>query len=303
VQQKTTPKPKPKKTTKQVKKPVKNTFLNSFGVYTSTNQRLNINADKSCGGGEATIHESEDGDYAKIFNNQVDIKHKKSIVEVLHKAKFSNSIVTPKEILYDDKQNFIGYTMPKQDGVELGKLLIGKVTDYFPEYTLIETLDIALSVIKIFEETKARKVVVGDVNPRNILVANKDNVSLAYMEEYRRPRHRGKSIQSYLRKYSDDCFSVATIIFQLLHFGLLPYGGSDEQSLNESIYIFNPYYPEKNLTTNKVLIKAHSRLSENLKLAFRDIFKNDKYVLISTLKEHILAYKNMLLEVQKNKGG
>jgi DNA-binding helix-hairpin-helix protein with protein kinase domain len=245
------------------------------------------------------------------------MEHKKSVVEVLHKVKFSNSIVTPKEILYDENQSFIGYTMPKQDGVELGKLLIGKVTDYFPEYTLIETLDIALSIIKIFEETKAKKVVVGDVNPRNILVANKDNVylidtdsfqlgenpSLAYMEEYRRPRHRGKSIQSYLRKYSDDCFAVATMIFQILHFGLLPYGGNDEQSLNESTYIFNPYYPEKNLTTNQVLIKAHNRLSENLKLAFRDIFKNDKYVVISTLKEHILAYKNMLLEVQKNKGG
>ncbi|WP_419763952.1 MAG: hypothetical protein ACNI28_09155 [Arcobacter sp.] len=296
----------------------KRKILDSFEVYTQSNIKIELYDDNKKRGGEALVYDVKGSrSLAKIFHKgNIDLNYKENVVKQLQKLYFSKSIVTPKEILYDGNNSFIGYSMPKKKGVELGKLLIAKVTDFFPNYTLIDTLDIAISITKIFEETKDKKVIVGDVNPRNILVANKDEVylidtdsfqvgnkpSLAFMEEYRRPKYRGINIQNYLRIYKDDCFAVATIIFQLLHYGLLPYGGNDEKSLQDSLYIFNPFYPEKNIVTQQVLIKAHNRLSTDLKLTFRDIFKNDKSVLISTLKKHLLTYRNMLLEVQKNRG-
>ena len=300
----------------KVKKPnqtkiFKKKFLNSLGVYTSTNQKINLNIDNTKRGGEALVYEASNGSLAKLFHkNNINLRYKENIISKLKNLNLSNSIVTPIEMLYNDKQEFIGYTMEKKEGVELGKILLKKITDFFPSYTLIDTIDLAISIVEVFEEIKANSIIVGDVNPRNILVNNKDTIylidtdsfqigspSLAYMEEYRRPIHRNKNIQSYLRTYKDDCFAVSTILFQLLHFGLLPYGGSDEESLHNAKYIFNPYYPEKNLISNEVLIKAHNRLSHELKLAFRDVFKYDKSVLISTFKKHLIAYKQMLTKV------
>ncbi len=290
----------------------KRVILDSLIVYSSTNKKVDLYEDNKKRGGEALLYETTDGYLAKIFHkNNINLEYKKDIIQKLKNMNFSNSIITPTEILFDEKQNFIGYMMPKKEGIELGKLLLKKVTDYFPKYKLIDIIDLSISITKAFEEIKSKSIVVGDINPRNILVKNKDNIfiidtdsfqinkpSHAYMEEYRRPKYRNKDISSYMRTYKDDCYAVTTIIFQLLHFGLLPYGGTDEESLKEAKYVFNPYYPEKNLIKNKVLINAHNRLSHDLKIAFRDVFKYDKSVLISTLKTHLQAYRQMLSEVQ-----
>ncbi|WP_428025524.1 hypothetical protein, partial [Arcobacter sp.] len=130
-----------------------------------------------------------------------------------------------------------------------------------------------------------------------------NSLSPAYMEEYRRPRHRNKNILSYRRNYKDDCFAVVTIIFQLLHYGLMPYGGTDEESLSKSTYVFHSYYPDKYLVKQEVLIRAHNRLSSDLKRVFRDIFSFDKTVLISTFKQYLIAYKEILIKsTNQNKG-
>jgi serine/threonine protein kinase len=308
------PKAKPKpKIPRKPKSNIKKAFLKSFGVYTSTNKKLNINADKTCTGGEATIHDSEDGSYAKIFNNDVDLEYKKTIVEELNKMKLSNSIVTPKELLFDKNKNFIGYTMKKKEGIELGKLFLPRGMQHFPNYTLVDIIDLCITIINTYTEVHKQSIIVGDVNPRNILVYDKNNVSIidsdsfqigqpspAYLEEYRRPRYYKKNILSYMRSKRDDTYSITILVFQLLIYGIHPYGGNDEKSIQEAKYIFNLYYPNKHLVTDKVLVKAYSRLSSNLKKLFYDVFKNDKYVLISTLKKNLQSYKQMVLKVQKN---
>lgn len=300
---------KPKQ--KRTRKPKSNgkQKLNTKEVYSSIGQKIDLYVDNNKRGGEAFVYEASDGSFAKVFHSNIDLDYKKEVVTKLQNIAFSNSIVKPLDSLYDDRKNFIGYSMERKEGVELGKLFLTKITDYFPTYNLIDTVDLAISIVKIFEEIKQNSIVVGDVNPRNILIKNKNTVFLidcdsfqinkpspAYMEEYRRPKYRNKNILSYRRNYKDDCFAVATIVFQLFHYGLMPYGGTDEQSLLESKYIFHSYYPDKYLVKKEVLIRAHNRLSSDLKKIFRDIFSLDKTVVISTLRKHLQTYKQILIK-------
>jgi DNA-binding helix-hairpin-helix protein with protein kinase domain len=294
------------------RKSIKKPFLNSLVVYSSTNKKLNINSDEIGMGGEASVHESEDGSYAKIFNNKIDLDYKKNVVEKLYKTQLSNSIITPKELLFDKNKNFIGYTMEKKEGVELGKLLLPKGMQHFPKYTLADIIDLCITIINTYSEIHKESIIVGDINPRNILVYNKTTISIidtdsfqigkpspAYLDTYRRRKYLDKNILSYMRSIRDDSYAITTLIFQLLHYGIPPYGGTNIEALKEAKYIFNPYYEDKYLVTDKTLIKAHNRLSLDLKKLFNDVFRNDKYVLISVLKNQLLAYKKMIEKILK----
>jgi len=320
-------KSKPKQTTKKqtkprqkrAKKPIasKRKLLDTIEVYSSIGQKLDLYADTNKKGGEAEIYDVTDDSLAKIFHKKIDLKYKEDIVEKLIKINFSDSVVKPIEALYDKNQNFIGYSMEKKEEcIELEKIFLGKITDFFPKYTLIDKIDLAITIIEAYQDIHKESVIAGDINGSNVLVSNKDTIfiidsdsfqigkpSPAYKDQYRRTRHLSKHILDYMRTRKDDNFAITMLVFQLIHQGRYAYGGTDEESLVNAEYIFNPYYPNKNIETNKVLIRIHNNLSLELKKAFRDVFKYDRSIVISTLKEHLLAYKQILLEVQNKQGG
>lgn len=297
---------------KQVVTKSRDSSLNILGVYTSTNKKIDLNAKHINKGGEALIHETykKSASIAKIFNNKaIDLKEKETVLKKLQNANLSNSVVTPNELIYNQDKSFIGYTMKRKDGIELGLILVKKITDYFPNYTLIDVIELCITLINVFKSINNESIIVGDINPRNILVKSKSTIYLidvdsfqmgkpspAYKEEYRRKKYYNKDIRSYMRSISDDAYAITTIIFQILHYGMLPYGGDDEESLKNAVYIFNPYYQTKYITKEKMLISAHLRLSQELKITFNDVFKKEKYVDISILKKQLQAYRRMLLK-------
>ncbi len=161
-------------------------------------------------------------------------------------------LVWPRDVLYDDKGNFIGYIMPYVErGVEIFNVARGcdspKSKAMFPKYTRLYNAVIALNLASAIAYLHQNNCLVGDMNYKNIMVGSKcliillDNDSFditdpatnthfkceTATQEYLAPELQGKDLHLESSRFTkeSDCFSLAIHIFQLLMNNFHPFTG------------------------------------------------------------------------------
>ncbi len=260
-------------------------------------------------GGEAHIYAVSRKSLVKIYKANYATSEKLETLKSLMGSNFSKNIVTPSAILNDEDENFIGYEMPKVKGVELGILFLPNgVMKNFPKYTLIDLVSLSLKILELFNIVHKESVIVGDINPRNILVESKDQVFLIDTDSfqinrpsgvgqaiYTHPKNIGKKYSSYMRTISDDTYALTMIVFQILHYGALPYGSSDVDELKRGVYLYSPN-SVNNTNVHPDLASSHHRLSAELKNYFYTQFDQKKYLPLKILQQSLESYKKTLLK-------
>lgn len=258
-------------------------------------------------GGEAHIYAVSKKSLAKIYKSNYATSEKLDTFQTLMDIPFPKSVVVPSAILHNEDGDFIGYEMPKAKGVELGLLFLPNgIIKNFPKYTLIDAVTLALSVLEIFHKINQESIIVGDINPRNILVEDKEKVSVIDTDSfqlnrpsgvgqpvYTHPKKIGQKYSSYMRTIKDDTFALSTIIFQILHYGALPYGSSDVDVLKSANYLYSPN-SKNNSNVHPDLASAHHRLSLELKNYFYKQFHSLRYSPLQELYSALQSYKNTL---------
>ncbi len=127
----------------------------------------------------------------------------------------------------------------------------------FPEASWAFLIYVATNIARAVATLHENDFIVGDLNPKNILVTHQATVTLLDCDsfqvttegktfrceggfpEYLPPELQGKSLRDVERTPEHDCFGLAVVIFQLLFMGRHPFSGrftgAGEQTLEEAI--------------------------------------------------------------------
>lgn len=262
-------------------------------------------------GGEGSVYLTDSNYICKIYKKEKVTKFRveKIIALIKHSIRIEN-VCLPQLIIYNSSKEFVGYLMSEAIGSDIKtSILIGeRFGEKFPTWNRSHLAKISLNILKKVEQLHKYNIILGDINPSNILFKDENNIFLIDTDSfqiegypssvglplYTRKKHHGIRYEDYLRTKEDDVFAIATIIFQIMLLGKPPYsfsGGSGEQ---ENMKPENfPYKCDdvgyKNAPDgNWVYIWSH--LPFKLKQLFCRIFKKDEDVFLNEFIQQMESY-------------
>lgn len=257
-------------------------------------------------GHEAVCYLTSSVIVAKIFKPKTLVKLQIKQQKVNHLINLQNqnkSLCFPKNSIYNANKEFIGYSMLRANGVELKKALIDPngQDKYLPDWSFKNSIELCRTLAKTITDIHNLKLIVGDVNPSNILIQNSRTVYFidtdSYqvgnmpctvgMQEYTRKKYINKQDYNYLRNSADDSYAIYVISFQILMCGKLPYShkGGDTV-INDIRKGYFPYHPTNPNKCQSVPEGAYTqlwfRLPEDLRKFFFEVFAIKKSNKLST---------------------
>ncbi len=208
-------------------------------------------------------------------------------------------ICWPLALVYDrNVGNVIGYVMENiSDGETLEDILTQMQCDEdnCKYQSRRELIDICLKICSRFNELHSvfgGKVLMGDVNPKNILVRSDGDVSFIDVDSYQYGKYLcpvgtpdftsarlykafeapGKNYSNVQRNRFDENFAIAVLIFYILFIKEYPFSTDDNLSLKQSI--MNKYYVYNNENSKQARRSfIYKNLTDDMKEMFFTMFK------------------------------
>ncbi len=211
-------------------------------------------------GGEGSIYAVDSESVAKIYKAGKITQRKKKKLELMFSKNLKYlGICFQKELLYNSKGDFVGYMMPKATGVELGRSIFIKplFLKHFPNWKKIDLVRLCLNILDKFKYLHSRNILIGDINPSNILMVNSQEIYIVdtdsfQVEEFPCPvgtnlfvakEIQGIHFENQLRTQGNENFALATLLFMLMMNGKPPYSHQGGESILENIRLQKFPYP------------------------------------------------------------
>lgn len=219
-------------------------------------------------GGEGTIYEtsSADGAVAKIYRSKcLTEERRKKLERMAASDPQLPGLCWPQALLYNEQGEWVGYLMPRAEGEQLAQMV------YFPsvlrelKWSRSDVVRIAVGVAEVFAAMHRRQILMGDVNPRNILVRQDGSVYFVDCDSYqfedyicpvgvmsftppeivKKNRDAGAENYRYLRTIENERYSVAVLLFGIVMLGKLPYEScnADQKDVEQAIIAGDFPYP------------------------------------------------------------
>ncbi len=263
-------------------------------VYTADQKTIKL-TQKLGTGGEATVYGTDTAYVAKIYNKEkITIRKYEKIKLMLTRKIECRGICYPTDILYNSQGQFVGYLMPKAKGIELQTSVFGPKPLFlkkFPNWKKKDTVELCITILEKIKYLHDRNIIMGDINPANILVVSPKEVYFVDADSYQiedfpcpvgtvnftAPEIQRKHFPDFLRTMGNENFAIATLLFMIMLPGKPPYsqqGGADPVS---NILRMDFSYPFKENTNKKTpegpwrYIWSH--LTYDLKEAFYHTFR------------------------------
>jgi serine/threonine protein kinase len=245
-------------------------------------------------GKEGSVYAVEDEPnlVAKIFKKGKVTSHRKEKVELMvQRELWLPGISFPEsELTCDD--NFVGFTMRRaQDANVLNDTIFipQELERLYPGWTRRDLVDICLSFLKRVKSLHELNIIIGDINPNNVMLGNQKDAWIIDMDsvqvdgypcpvgwdEFTAPEILG-GVQG-LRTMEHENFAVAVMLFMIMMTGTFPYenSGSDDTIQNIKSGLF-PYgfagKSERDLQPPLRWLYVWSHLSRQLKGLFWNSF-------------------------------
>ena len=251
---------------------------------------------KVAAGGEGIIYTTNTPYVAKIYKKENNTERKyKKIDLMLSKEIECEGICYPIDILYNSNKEFVGYIMPKAKGKELQKSIFIKplFLKNFPNWKKRDTVELCITILEKIKYLHDRNIVMGDINPANILVVSPKEVYFVDTDSYQvenfpcpvgtinytAPEIQGKHFSDFLRTKENENFAVATLLFMIMLPGKPPYSQQGGENPIDNIIGMDFSYPFGDSSNKKTpdgpwrYIWSH--LTYDLKKAFYNTFKKD----------------------------
>lgn len=153
----------------------------------------------------------------------------------------------PLAVLHNTRNEFVGYLMPEAKGKELQKCVFipQLLKKTHPDWKKTETVQLCITILKKLKYLHERNVILGDINPNNILVESPTEVYFVDTDSYQiegfpcpvgtinftAPEIQRKKFDTFLRTLGNERFAVATLLFMIMLPGKSPYslqGGENQ---------------------------------------------------------------------------
>lgn len=200
-------------------------------------------------GGEGTIFQTDIPNVvAKIYKpGKVDRAKFEKLKLMMTKNINCEGVCFPIAMLYNSKDEFVGFLMNKAQGKELQKCLFipQLLKKYFPNWKKKDTVQLCITILKKLKYLHDRNIILGDINPNNILVVSPTEVYFVDTDSYQiegypcpvgtinytAPEIQRKKFDTFLRTMGNEQFAVATLLFMIMLPGKPPYSlqGGDNQ--------------------------------------------------------------------------
>lgn len=247
-------------------------------------------------GGEGDIYEVSGTQVAKIYMPSAVTTHKRDKLSLLlaHGVALPG-VCFPTAMLYNERDEFVGYLMPRAKGHVLRHLLNNRayLQQHFPNWKKRDMVQLCLTVLQLFHRLHELNVIIGDINLDNILVESPSKVHFVDTDSYQvenypcpvgtahftAPEIQGCRYPEFLRTEGHERFAVATLLFMMMMMGKAPYAMQGGGDLTENIRRGEFSYPMGNVT-NRLAPQGDwrflwSHLSKPIKQAFFDTFHRD----------------------------
>lgn len=282
-------------------------------VFDSKNKKYYLREQIGRAGGEGSVYiTSKKGYVCKIYKLDKNTNFKQEKITLLTKNKINvKGVCLPEFIAFNSNKEFIGYFMKKADGVEIKTSIFVPplLKKKFPDWRRLHLATVAMGILKTVEALHKYNVILGDINPNNILIKDEHNIYFidtdsfqiedypcsVGMIPYTKIENHGKKYSEYLRSKNDDIFAIMTLIFQILMPGKLPYsfsgGGSERENMKPENFPYRCYDGggyDKAPDGQWVYIWSH--LPQKLKKLFCKLFKSGETIQLCEAVEHIETY-------------
>lgn len=198
-------------------------------------------------GAEGAVFLTDKGLACKLFQPRRLTSAQRDKVSLMVSRPISHpGVCWPRAEVLDESGAFLGYLMPRADGIELQRSVFIKplLLQHFPAWTRLELVTLARTIVAAIEVLHRHNVLLGDINPRNILVRDHEQISLVDADSFQvedhacpvgtptflAPEMAGVALSTRLRTPREEAFAVATLVFMILMPGKPPYshcGGQD----------------------------------------------------------------------------
>lgn len=227
--------------------------------YTNTWQLFRL-GEEIASGGEGIIYQAGEKYVAKIYRkeNITRLKYEK-IKKMLEFGLQCPGICFPVAAIYNLEKQFVGYLMPAAHGKELQRSLFIKpiFLKSFPNWKRRDTVELCITILEKIKYLHERNILIGDINPANVLVASTKEVYFVDTDSYQietlpcpvgtinftAPEIQGKRYSEFLRTVGNENFAVATLLFMIMLPGKAPYAQQGGGDPIENIKGMNFSYP------------------------------------------------------------
>ena len=178
--------------------------------------------------------------------------------------------------------------MQKAAGKDLQICVLGKhqLQNNFPNWEKIDLVQLCITILKKIKFLHSKNIILGDINPNNILVESPKKVYFVDTDSYQiedlpcpvgtinytAPEIQGKTYKTFLRTMGNEHFAVATLLFMIMLPGKTPYAQQGGESAEDNIKKMDFPYPLGELSNGKAPIGPWryiwSHLPYELKRAF-----------------------------------
>lgn len=199
-------------------------------------------------GGEGTAYLTTESRVVKVFDRDHVTRHRKSKIEMLVDRRLvAKGVACPTAVVTNQTGDFVGYLMPRATGEELRQAIFSptKLRKRHPDWTKSDLVAVCISFLEKAVALHDRNILIGDINPKNLLVDEQRNVSIIDADSWQiegypcpvgtpmftAPSIAGRAYSEFLRTDDDERFAIATMLFMILITGQFPYarkGGSGD---------------------------------------------------------------------------
>ena len=171
----------------------------------------------------------------------------------------------PIEVLLNEHYETVGFVQPKAYGQTVFSALMSKprLARNYPHWQRLDLVKVCQSFLKVVGQLHQRNVLMGDINPNNMLIDDKGKLYFVDTDSYQvegypctvgtvnftAPEIQGRSYDSFLRTQAHEMFAVMTFVFMVLMPGKTPYAQQGGGSQSENIRNQRFPYPFDNQKT------------------------------------------------------
>ena len=333
-----------RKTPKKEKKPIR---LPVVPVITDSGERLPLSSLPGLGdsvtisdgkrlslirvlgqGGEGTVYQTDQtGIVAKIYHEEKVTKNRKDKLTLMIDNRLGiPQVCWPIALLYNQADEFCGYTMPSAAGyTEFGQSVLQLGDKDFaakemPDWNRRTLVQLCIQICDTFQRMHRKGILMGDVNPRNMMLKKrtKGNIQIMFVdcdsfqiggypcpvgtpvftspEIYFRVGPDPK-FGTFLRTLEDEYYAVASLLFHILMLNQSPFSGKGVADITTAIKNYNFAYrlsddPEN---TGAQTPDGFSRMIWNntpkrVKEAFGSVFKGKETLSEEIWLSHLRRY-------------
>ena len=278
----------------------KGAFCYDEGTKISIDGRVYLLGKKLGRGGEGEVFDIAGlPDYvAKIYYpERINERQIQKIKCIVNANIFAQSLIAPRQIIYNTDGKFIGFIMKKVKGENFDEIFLNNFNTYTKKefYTLIINV---LKALDILDSNSSHQILMGDINFGNIQVSNKTDVFLIDLdsiqidgfpnpvgtEDFLHPSIIGKHFPDFLRTEEHEFFAVAVLLFRCFIW-LHPYsykgGSSVASNITAGIFPYNLDGSYTDKTPNGERNNKHwKELDSEIRQAFYNVFANKSVVSI-----------------------